>query len=123
MGIAVSAGAVSRTGVTERIFLLLLIPWALLLIWGIRKLKFTDAAMIGLGLATVYIVWGIFYVSFSLEVFPREPEAAFESVEHIMRDVGSEWPIRHLVASYGWLVGLAFFWIFWGVARFVGDER
>jgi quinol-cytochrome oxidoreductase complex cytochrome b subunit len=114
-----SAAAVSPTGVTERIFLLLLFPCALTLVWGIRKLKFTDVAMIGLGLATVYVVWGILYASFFLEIFSPEPESAFDSVEYIMRDVEAGWLARYFAQSYGWVAGLAFFWVCWGIARLV----
>jgi quinol-cytochrome oxidoreductase complex cytochrome b subunit len=108
---------------SERIFLLLLVPHALLLVWAIRKLGFTSAATISLGVVTTATVWAILYASFAIDIFPQDAAEAFASVEHIMRDVDSGWLLRYLAEVYGWLFGAAFFCVCWCIARFMPDRK
>jgi hypothetical protein len=108
---------------TERIFLLLLLPHALLLVWAVRKLGVTSAATISLGVVTTGTVWAILYASFAMDIFPPGSAEAFDSVEYIMRDVHSEWLLRYLAEVFGWLFGLAFYCICWCVARFMPDRE
>lgn len=51
-----------------------------------------------------------------VEFFPSEP---FASVENIMTETDYAFMIRHLLYIYGWLIGLLYFWIIFGVCYLV----
>src|SRR5262245_11591150 len=100
----------------ERIILLALLPYALLLVWSLRKLKFSEVSIALLGLTTMAVVWGVLYASFSLVIFPPDPSRAFAPVEHIARDSQWEWLLRYVAEVFGWFIGLLFFFACWGIA-------
>jgi len=107
---------------SEKILLWGLIPYAGLLAWGIRKLKFSARSTALLCVVTVGVVWGVLYASFCLVIFPPDPSLAFSSVDAIRREVSYEWWLRYTAELFGWLVGLLYFWACWGAARF-GSSR
>jgi len=99
-----------------RTFLLLLIPLGLLLIRASRRWKFSPASMIALGVVSAALTWGLMYLAFVR--YPALPDAAdgFGSVSLFTREVPDQWLNRPLAERYGWLYGLVFYLICWGIA-------
>ncbi len=64
-------------------------------------------------LSTMIFVWLVLYMSFSVNFFKPDPGDAFASVEYIMRDVPNGWLFRYISETFGWLVGLIYFWTVW----------
>lgn len=89
----------------------------LLLIWATRRWRFSPASTIRLGVITAAAIWGLLYLAFIR--FPAEvgESSAFTSVATFTREVPQEWLNRELAWRLGWLWGLVFYFLCWGIAK------
>ncbi len=104
-----------RKPMNEKLILILLIPYALGLIWGLKRFGLNGPEALWLWLVTVVFVWAVLYATFSMSLFP-DPDQAFASVEYIMRDVEYDWVLRYVSERFGWLVASAYFGLCYGIA-------
>lgn len=107
----------------EKTFLFALIPYALLLMWWVKKLNFSLVAMIWLGLLTTGFVWGMLYASFNFAIFPTGSDDAFASAEYIKQDQSFHWLLRYSAENFGWVLGFIFFLIFSGVSWLLRSRK
>ena len=102
----------------KEMLLLLLLPYAVLLVWGLRKSGMRNQSILVLWLVTVIFVWGQLFVLYSLDIF-YDPQMAFASVEYIMQDSYLHWILRFLSENFGWVPASIYFAICWGIARII----
>ncbi len=102
----------------EKTFLFALIPYALLLVWWLKKLNFSIMSIVLLGVLTTSFVWGALYASFNFAIFPAGSDDAFASAEYVKQDNSYHWLLRYYAERFGWVLGLIFFLVFWGVSWF-----
>lgn len=107
----------------EKVFLFTLIPYTLFLIWKIRQHKFSEKSMVILCLVTLCVVWGILYSSFGLVIFPPDTASAFALVETIMRETEFDITMRYVAEKFGWILGLVYFWVCWGLTLLSTRDR
>jgi len=89
----------------------------LMLIWATWRWRFSPASTIGLSVITAAATWGLLYLAFIR--FPAEvgESSAFESAAIFTRDVPQVWLNRELAWRHGWLCGLVFYFLCWGIAK------
>jgi len=103
---------------SKKVFLVLLLPYAFLLAWSLKRLHFSVSATTVLCILSIGVVWGILYASFSLAIFDRAGLIEFAPVEQIMsNEQQQERATRYVAENLGWLVALIYFWMYWGLAR------
>ncbi len=99
---------------TDTLYLSLLFPYALVLIWVVKKLNFAMLPTLLLCIVTMGVVWAIFYAA--VYWAEPDPELAFASVEEIMHESNYDWYLRYIAELWGWFAGLVFFWCCWAIA-------
>lgn len=93
--------------------LLALLPWSLLLAWAARRLRRWPLAVVAMGGVASMMTWALLsWVEWYVATW-IDPAEAFASVEYLMRDVSYGWLWRHIVWTYGWVLGLAHFIACW----------
>lgn len=106
---------------TQPMYLSLLIPYAVILIWITVKTKFNTVSNIVMCLITSLAVWFILYAAFNLA--NPDPSLAFASVEVIMSENDYEWYIRYIFTNFGALYGLLYYWLCFGIAWLLFSKR
>jgi quinol-cytochrome oxidoreductase complex cytochrome b subunit len=102
---------------TGKQLLLLLLPYAALVVWALRGRVFRPVPVLLLASLTLVVVSSILNAAY---VHPplnsANPDEAFASVEEIMQEVHANWVERYLITQYGWPASAAFFLVCWLVA-------
>jgi hypothetical protein len=102
---------------TEEIYLWLLIPYSVALVWVIGKFKFRSVPILILGFISSLAIWYFLYAIYNYALVEPDPALAFAPIEIIMKE---EAPyksyLRYFSTNFGWLVGLALFGVYWAIA-------
>jgi hypothetical protein len=99
--------------VLKTVLLLLLVPYAIGLIWVLVKIGPFKTAVWWCALVTIAAVWALLRVVFVSDLFRPNAEEAFASVEYVMRDVSWDWLMNYTLAAYGPLLPTLYFVVCW----------